>query len=574
MTMTAATTHSTPPPLGFAHLYSTSWRRSSSVVRNKRLQNVAASRKSDNRVGVTFKWKSAFERGTSQWALRQQRQDDDDDHDIVEIDTITANIAPTVLTTPTATTTVKSQAALIAGTAIGGGFLALPAATAPCGAGPSVLGLCGVWLFLLGGSLSLSNAIFGMKRRRSRSTKMLNAHHMPNQLDDGQDDDASPPFTPSLSSLIRECYGNTAGLITGLAFLSLIMLTLVAQLSKVGSLLGNAFPQINVNLSTTCFTVSMVALCSLCNGRRVERINTVLTSVMLTSFVTLVGLAAGSGSWSLDALKRADYRLLLPSLFSPSTSSSMGLSSPWAVPIFIQLLVYNEVVPLVASRLKDEAKVRQAILLGSSVPLLMCLVWSCVSLGLVPYEPPSVTAAISGSMYSYDPLNKLLGASSMGGIIGKIFPLSVNVLAGSAICTTIIGCILASAQFIEDVMHRRTKSTKRSNDGDKATTRENVYRKVGTRALAIVPSAMIALYGTNRDLYYRALRLAGAGPVTLLYGLLPPLCNLRLCWKHGSTDNGKNGSTGSTIRRRIHVVTQMMLVMISAGILTASHISK
>ena len=574
MTMTAATTYSTPPPLGFAHLYSTSWRRSSSVVRNKRLQNVAASRKSDNRVGVTFKWKSTFERGASQWALQQQRQDDDDDHDIVDIDTVTANIAPTVLATPTATTTVKSQAALIAGTAIGGGFLALPAATAPCGAGPSALGLCGVWLFLLGGSLSLSNAIFGMKRRRSKSTKMLNAHHMPNQLDDGQDDDASPSFTPSLSSLIRECYGNTAGLITGLAFLSLIILTLVAQLSKVGSLLGNAFPQINVNLSTTCFTVSMVALCSLCNGRRVERINTVLTSVMLTSFVTLVGLAAGSGSWSVNALKRAYYRQLLPTLFSSSTSSSMGLSSPWAVPIFIQLLVYNEVVPLVASRLKDEAKVRQAILLGSSVPLLMCLVWSCVSLGLVPHEPPSVTAAISGSMYSYDPLNKLLGASSMGGIIGKLFPLSVNVLAGSAICTTIIGCILASAQFIEDVMQRRTKSTKRSNDGDKATTRENVYRKVGTRALAIVPSAMIALYGTNRDLYYRALRLAGAGPVTLLYGLLPPLCNLRLCWKHASTDDGKDGSAGSTVLRRIYVATQMMLVMISAGILTASHISK
>ena len=59
---------------------------------------------------------------------------------------------------------------------------------------------------------------------------------------------------------------------------------------------------------------------------------------------------------------------------------------PWAIPIFIQLLIYNEVVPLVASRLNDEDQVRRAILIGSSMPLLMCLIWSIVAIGLVPYD--------------------------------------------------------------------------------------------------------------------------------------------------------------------------------------------
>jgi amino acid permease len=310
----------------------------------------------------------------------------------------------------------------------------------------------------------------------------------------------------------------------------------------------------------------------------VERINTALTSVMLGSFVSLVGLAVGSGRWSLDALKRADYTLLLPTFLSSSSSSasasSIGSCSPWAIPIFIQLLVYNEVVPLVASRLQDEAKVRKAIVLGSLAPLLMCIIWSCVSLGLVPYEPPILTASSGETMYTYDPLNKLLGASSMAGIIGKLFSVSVNVLAGSAICTTIIGCILASALFIEDTLHSSTTKVRktRSNGGDdKAANRmtENMYRKIGTRSLAIVSSAIVALCGTNRDLYYRAIRLAGAGPVTLLYGLLPPLCNLRLCWKNGSTDNEVG-----VVRHRIHVATQMMLVMISLAILTASHVPR
>ena len=66
-------------------------------------------------------------------------------------------------------TTIASQAALIAGTTIGGGFLALPASTSPCGAAPAAVGLVGVWLFLLGGALSLSNAIFMLKRNSPQS---------------------------------------------------------------------------------------------------------------------------------------------------------------------------------------------------------------------------------------------------------------------------------------------------------------------------------------------------------------------------------------------------------------------
>ena len=118
------------------------------------------------------------------------------------------------------------------------------------------------------------------------------------EIDVNYGNDTSQSVTPS--SLIRECYGNTAKFITGVAFISLIMLTLVvALLSKVGSLLGrNTFPHVDFRFATTtCFTVSMIALCSFCTGRRVERVNTILTSLMLASFVSVVlGLAASSGT--------------------------------------------------------------------------------------------------------------------------------------------------------------------------------------------------------------------------------------------------------------------------------------
>ena len=121
-------------------------------------------------------------------------------------------------------TTVASQAALIAGTTIGGGFLALPAATAPCGFFPSAFGLVGVWTYLLGCSLSFANAIFLMKKNRTTVT----TH------DDKSDSDDD---IISIFSLVRKCFGNTAGVLTGLLFLLLIKATLVAQLSKVGVLL-------------------------------------------------------------------------------------------------------------------------------------------------------------------------------------------------------------------------------------------------------------------------------------------------------------------------------------------------
>ena len=111
------------------------------------------------------------------------------------------------------TTTVASQAALIAGTTIGGGFLALPTATAPCGAAPAALGLIGVWFFLLGGALSLSIAIFMMKR---------------NALQAGGKKSIEKTDI-SIFSLISECFGSVAGIVGGLLFLLIVKVTFVAQ---------------------------------------------------------------------------------------------------------------------------------------------------------------------------------------------------------------------------------------------------------------------------------------------------------------------------------------------------------
>lgn len=463
----------------------------------------------------------------------------------------------------TAHSTILSQAALIAGTTIGGGFLALPAATSPCGALPAALGLVAVWLFLLGTALSFANSIFIMK----------NGNH--------SDDDTTGS---SIFSLVLECFGSTAGFLSGLLFVLLINATLIAQLSKVGVLLeGASFLPAVLDRRGCSFLFSVIigALClSFGRSRKMERINDALTTTMLVSFASLVGLAGGNG-WSIEGLKRADFRSLLPPL-SFLSSAGRATGKPWAIPIFIQLLIYNEVVPLVSSRLGDEKKVRKAIVLGSSVPLMMCLVWSCVALGLVPYEPSLSTTTI------YDPLSKL-GDTVLKGdgsrMIGKVFLASVNTLAGSAICTTVVGSILASTQYFDDLIGNLFETKERDSDTDKQNNAEvdvnnkpvnntdsflrqlvMKHRKFVTHFFAITPSAVIAIRGSS-ELYYHATRFAGEFPCTLLYGFIPPLCNLRLQWKQR-----KSSPTVHSTNELRGIALQIGLSVLSLSILVVSRL--
>ena len=165
---------------------------------------------------------------------------------------------------------MSSQAALIAGTTIGGGFLALPAATAPGGFLPSAVGLVLVWFYLLGCSLSFANAIFMMKD---------NSRIEVTQKNNTTDEEIS------IFSLVRECFGSTAGVVTGLLFLLLIKATLVAQLSKVGVLLqSNMLLPYSRGVWTMIFSCIVTAVCLSGKQRHIERINDVMTTIMLYRF--------------------------------------------------------------------------------------------------------------------------------------------------------------------------------------------------------------------------------------------------------------------------------------------------
>ena len=342
-----------------------------------------------------------------------------------------ASIGPAPSSSSSANT--FSSAALIAGTTIGGGFLALPSVTAPVGAIPATMGLSACWLYLLFTSLTLSNTVF-----------LLSSMNTEDTVNDG---------VLSIFSIAQTCFGNTVGNFAGFLFLVLMTSTLIAQLSKVGLLFETlASGIINKNVTIIAFAALVSFISS--RSRLAEHINDALTLLMLTSFTALVSMA-GSAGWSASGLQRANYDALIPAL----VTGGHGHQGPWAIPIFLQLLVYSEIIPLICTRLKSEQEVRKAIVLGSAVPLIMCLVWTFIALGLVPYDHFSITKAT----HIFDPVNVLLqqggvGSSSGTWLVGQtslpkvIVSQSVTLLAFSAISTTLIGGLLSTSQFFEDVI--------------------------------------------------------------------------------------------------------------------------
>jgi hypothetical protein len=149
----------------------------------------------------------------------------------------------------------------------------------------------------------------------------------------------------SVFKIATETYGNAAGSLAALFFIILMLSTLIAQLSKVGILIPNLLNHsLNKEMAILLFALFM-SLITFINGINVaEKINNILTLIMMISFSSIVALALDpSSGFDIHRLfNRSNFSSLLP--FNAKSSVS------WAIPYFLQLLVYTETIPLVVSR--------------------------------------------------------------------------------------------------------------------------------------------------------------------------------------------------------------------------------
>jgi amino acid permease len=360
---------------------------------------------------------------------------------------------------------VFSSSCLIAGTTIGGGFLALPYTTRPLGFIPSCFGLLFAWIYVTLSSLALTKLIFHIKQENNdNNTQNL-----------------------SIFTISKYFGGRKVSYLASTLFVLLMITTLIAQFSKIGSLGTQVFGYMNIhkNIYILLSAVAMQVLLSVTKDRStIDTVNNTLSGLMFSSFGILLLFGFSNPSWSLTSLLRHQrYDLLLPTLVR-APAAAAATDAYWAIPLFLQLLVYNEVIPVVADRVSTQKNVNKCIYLGGAVPLLMCVLWSAVALGLTP-----PTASI------IDPVNYLI----QGNGNNKVISTAVTTLAFAAIQTTIIGSVLASTQFITDIFPKIKPSISKS--------------------LVIFIPALIAMGPAS--LYYSMTHLAGAFPVILLWGLIP-----------------------------------------------------
>jgi len=406
--------------------------------------------------------------------------------------------------------TIKDAASIIAGCAIGGGFLALPSVTSPIGYGPTALGLVAVWGFLLLNAFALIEAAGLVSDARSRKDKSP-AYKKDEDTEGGL----------AVSSIIREAFGRRWGIVSGVAFVAQMLAIMTIQVVKGGAIMSQ-LTRIPYVMGCVIPTVLAGSFVYLARPEVAEGANTSLTAMMIGGFALLCVAAVtvgNTGAASAACFARADWASLLP------TSKTT-----WSIPVLMKLLAWGEAMPLLIERMveatsksssrgtsvdnsssEEETKVndgagdtiairakvqkdlKKATTLGAFAPLSLCLVWAAISTALV--DPTSA-----------DPIAFLLSAT-------PAISIPVGLLSVGAIGTTLLSSFLTVSHFASDVITTLVGSS-------------DSKWMILARLLMVALPCVTALAGPG--LYLPLLAFSGAYPTTLLYGFAPPLAILVL----------------------------------------------
>jgi len=383
---------------------------------------------------------------------------------------------------------VVNSAALIAGTTVGAGVLALPAVTYPVGAIPSTVLMVGAWLYMLASGLLIAEANLQMMRLSGR---------------------------PDLGLLatIGRSLGRWGAIAAGIVYILIHYALLVAYVARGGDILAAALESLDgkanllqvVSLQTVPLWFGHVAFAILLGGilyfgsaRLVGWLNSVLVLIVIVAFGLLLGLIAPQ---------------VEPSRWQAQHWAVIGL----AVPVMFVAFVYQNVVPVITTQLEgDGGRVRRAIVLGSLVPLVMFALWNAVILGSTAWDEGAGLGDV------VDPI-ELLRQGSANSQIGVL----VSVFSEVAIATSFIGFVLGLLNVFEDIFTSMTTSSSSiAGQGPRG----------GFFLLILVPPLALSLLDPN--IFFNAIDVAGAYGNSILFGIIPAVVVWQLRYSRTSASEG------------------------------------
>ena len=294
---------------------------------------------------------------------------------------------------------VGGAAALVAGTTVGAGVLALPQVTVGPGFAASTVAILIGWLYMYGTGLLLAETTLTTLCAVGRGGSGV-----------------------SLLSVVNRVLGPVGVTAFTSGFLFLHYALLVAYDVKAGSLIeAHTSLQGGFGAPVAAFALGLGGVVYLAPPAVLDGLNTVLVLTLSAVFLGLVATAAPGihvepnlGVWHPEQL-------------------------PPAVPLIALSFVYHNIVPYVVSSLEgDMGKVRVALGAGTAVPAAMFLTWNAVILGTID---PDV--ALGGG--AVDPVALV---SARGGSAGGL----VDAFSAAAVTTSYIGFALALSELVDDAL--------------------------------------------------------------------------------------------------------------------------
>lgn len=339
---------------------------------------------------------------------------------------------------------------LISGTTIGVGMLALPVATGPSGFWPSIVIYLVCWLFMLCTGLLMLEVCQWV------------------------------PKDSNLITMAGHFLGKTGKTLCWIVYLFLFVSVMIAHVAGGGEVLSEILGGTLPPWTSMIVYVLVFAPIIYLGARSVDRLNLGLMVGVAVTYLLFIFVSFDHVN--TDLLKFKDW------------------SKAWiALPVLFTAFTYQVIIPTLVTYMDQNIKkVRLAIILGTSIPLIVYLLWEWLILGIVPIDGPNgLIEAQKLGQNAVSPLKQFVGSPILYQI-GKAF-------AFFTLTTSYIGLSLAFFDFLADGLK---------------------WKKVGLRKIALcllifAPPTLISL--TYPGIFLSALSYAGGYSCAILFGLFPPL---------------------------------------------------
>lgn len=376
---------------------------------------------------------------------------------------------------------------LISATTIGVGMLALPVATGPGGFWPSIIIYFLCWAFMLCTGLLLLEVCSWM-----------------------------PPES-NLITMANRLLGRAGKIICWLVYLFLFETVMIAHVAGGGSITSEIFSGGLGLIPSMIFYVLLFSPIVYMGTKIVDRINLLMFSGVIITYLFFIIV-----SYNHVDIKKLD---------------TANWSKAWlAIPILFTSFTYQVIVPTLVTYMKrDFRKVRKTIFFGTTIPLLVYVIWQVLILGIIPIEGPNglIEAAAKGEN-AVTPLKHFVGNPIVVNI-GKAFGFF-------AMTASYIALALAFLDFLADGLG---------------------VKKVGMKKFVLclavfIPPLIISM--TNPGIFLSALGYAGGISCAILFGLFPPLMVWIGRYKKGHT-KGRQIPGG-----RLFLLILILLMVFELGI--------